>query len=79
MSSENSKDHKKCGKKSKLMFAYGILQLGSSGISAIALAAIAISISPIKEEANIFNQCVEEVINESKNYSLAVNFCKGGS
>ncbi len=79
MSEENTKSNKKCDKKSKLMFVYGILQLSSSVISAVALAAIALSICPIKEESKIFNKCVDEVINEGQDYSSAVNFCKGWS
>ena len=38
---EEKKDSKKCGGKKKIMFAYGIIQLGSSFVSAIALVAIA--------------------------------------
>ena len=41
MTEENKTDKKKCGGKSKAMFAYGIIQLGSSFVSAVALAAIA--------------------------------------
>ena len=39
--SEEKKDSKKCSRKKNIMFAYGFIQLGSSFVSAIALAAIA--------------------------------------
>ena len=50
MTEENKKDKKKCGGKSKAMFAYGIIQLGSSVVSAIALAAIALSFYSLKKK-----------------------------
>ena len=37
---EEKKDSKKCSGKKNIMFAYGFIQLGSSFVSAIALAAI---------------------------------------
>ena len=78
MTDENNKDKKKCDNKGKAMFAYGIIQLGSSVISAVALAAIALSFSSIKKEAKVFNECVEEVKESGKNSSSAVRFCNGG-
>ena len=78
MTEETKKDKKKCGGKGKAMFAYGILQLGSNVISALALAAIALSFCSIKKEATIFNECVEEVQANGKSSSNAVNFCNGG-
>ena len=78
MTDENSKDKKKCSSKSKAMFAYGIVQLGSSVVSALALAAIAINFCALKKEAKVFNECVEEVKTSGKNTSSAVRFCNGG-
>ena len=78
MTEDNNKDNKKCGGKGKAMFAYGILQLGSSVISALALAAIALSFGSIKKEAKLFNDCVEEVKANGKSSSNAVRFCNGG-
>ena len=78
MTEENKKDKKKCGGKSKAMFAYGIIQLGSSVVSAVALAAIALSFCSIKKEAKLFNECVEEVQASGTNASNAVRFCNGG-
>ena len=78
MTEANNKDNKKCAGKGKAMFAYGILQLGSSVISALALAAIALSFCSIKKEAKLFNDCVEEVKANGKSSSNAVRFCNGG-
>ena len=79
MTDENKKEKKKCGGKGKAMFAYGILQLGSNVISALALAAIALSFCSLKKEAKVFNECVEEVQKSGKSSSSAVRFCNGGS
>ena len=78
MTDENSNDKKKCGGKGKAMFAYGIIQLSSNVISAIALAAIALSFCSLKKEAKVFNECVEEVQANGKSSSGAVRFCNGG-
>ena len=59
MTEENKTDKKKCGGKSKAMFAYGIIQLGSSVVSAVALAAIALSFCSLKQESKMFNQCID--------------------
>ena len=78
MTDENNKDKKKCGEKRKAMFAYGIIQLGSSVVSALALTAIAISFCSINKEAKVFNECVEEVKASGKSNSTAVRYCNGG-
>ena len=78
MTEENKTDKKKCGGKSKAMFAYGIIQLGSSAVSAVALAAIALSFCSLKQESKMFNECVEEVQATGKSSSDAVSFCNGG-
>ena len=78
MTDENNKDKKKCGSKGKAMFAYGIIQLGSSVVSSLALAAIALSFCSLKKEAKVFNECVEEVQASGKSSSTAVRFCNGG-
>ena len=79
MTEENQKSKKKCGGKSKAMFAYGIIQLGSSVVSAIALAAIALSFCSVKQESKVFNECVEEIQSTGKSSSDAVRFCNGGN
>ena len=78
MTEENKTQKNKCGGKSKAMFAYGIIQLGSSVVSAIALAAIALSFCYVKQESKVFNECVEEVKTTGKSSSYAVRFCNGG-
>ena len=78
MIEENKADKKKCSSKGKAMFAYGIIQLGSSVISAVALAAIALSFCSIKQESKMFNECVEEVQANGKSSSYAVRYCNGG-
>ena len=78
MTEENKTDKKKCGGKGKAMFAYGIIQLGSSVVSALALTAIALSFCSIKQESKVFNECVEEIQASGKSSSGAVRFCNGG-
>ena len=78
MTEENKTDKKNCGGKSKAMFAYGIIQLSSSIVSAVALAAIALSFCSLKQESKLFNECVEEIQSTGKNSSDAVRFCNGG-
>ena len=78
MTDESNNAKKKCGGKGKAMFAYGIIQLSSSVISALALATIAFSFCSIKKEAKVFNECVEEVQANGKSSSYAVRFCNGG-
>ena len=78
MTEENKTDKKKCGGKGKAMFAYGIIQLGSSVVSALALTAIAVSFCSLKQESKVFNECVEEIQATGKSSSDAVRFCNGG-
>ena len=78
MTEEIKTDKNKCTGKGKAMFAYGMLQLGSSVVSAIALVAIALSFCSVKQESKLFNDCVEEVKVTGKSSSYAVRFCNGG-
>ena len=78
MTEENKTDKKKCSGKGKAMFAYGIIQLGSNVVSAVALAAIALSFCSLKQESKVFNECVEEIQATGKSSSDAVRFCNGG-
>ena len=77
--SEAKNEKKSCNGKGKAMLTYGILQLGSSLISAISLALIALSLCGLKSESKNFNNCVEEKIEESFTISDAVNYCNGGN
>ena len=76
---ESKNEKKSCSSKGKSMFIYGILQLGSSLVSAISLALIALSLCSLKTESKNFNTCVEERIDQSTSVSAAVNFCNGGN
>ena len=78
MTEKNKTDKKNCGGKGKAMFAYGIIQLGSSVVSALALTAIALSFCSLKQESKVFNECVEEIQATGKSSSDAVRFCNGG-
>ena len=78
MTEENKTDKKKCSGKGKAMFAYGIIQLGSNFVSAVALAAIALSFCSVKQKSQMFNECVEEVKATGKSASSSVRFCNGG-
>ena len=78
MINETQKETKKCTGKGRAMFAYGILQLGSSLVSALALIVIALSFCSIKKEAKVFNECIKEVQASGKSASSAVHFCNGG-
>tara|TARA_Y100001978_G_scaffold157690_1_gene143282 strand:+ start:788 stop:1021 length:234 start_codon:yes stop_codon:yes gene_type:complete len=75
---EEKKASKSCSGKSKAMFAYGIIQLGSTVVSALALAAIALGICSIKKESKFFNDCVEEIVSTGSGKADAVRFCNGG-
>ena len=73
------KDSKKCGGKKKIMFAYGFIQLGSSFVSAVALAAIAFGFCSIKKESKVFNNCVTEIVENGSSNAEAVRYCNGGN
>ncbi len=77
--SEEKKDSRKCGDKKKIMVTYGFIQLGSSFVSAIALAAIAFGFCSIKKESKVFNNCVTEVIENGSTNAEAVRYCNGGN
>lgn len=76
--SEEKKTSKTCSGKSKAMFAYGVIQLGSSFVSAIALVAISFGFCSLKKESKLFNQCVEEIVSTGSGKADAVRFCNGG-
>ena len=75
---EEKKVTKGCGGKKKAMLAYGLIQISSSVISAVALAAIAFSFCSLKKESKVFNDCVEEMIDSGSGKADAVRFCNGG-
>ena len=60
------------------MLPYRFIQISATVVSAIALAAIALSLCPLKQQSNAFNECVAEVISQGENNSQAVRHCNGG-
>ena len=76
---EEKKESKKCGGKKKIMVAYGFIQLGSSFVSAIALAAIAFGFCSVKKESKVFNNCVTEIVENGITNAEAVRYCNGGN
>tara|TARA_B100000212_G_C27147580_1_gene436058 strand:- start:65 stop:298 length:234 start_codon:yes stop_codon:yes gene_type:complete len=76
--SEERKTSKSCNGKSKAMLAYGVIQLGSTFLSALALVAIAFGFCSLKKESKFFNQCVEEIVSTGSGKADAVRFCNGG-
>ena len=77
--SVEKKELKKCGGKKKIMVAYGLIQLGSSFLSAIALTAIAFGFCSLKKESKVFNNCVTEIIENGSTNAEAVRYCNGGN
>ncbi len=77
--SVEKKESKKCGEKKRLMIAYGFIQLGSSFVSAVALAAIAFSFCSLKKESKVFNSCVTEIVENGNTNAEAVRYCNGGN
>ena len=77
--SEEKKDLQKCGGKKKIMVAYGFIQLGSSFVSAIALATIAFGFCSVKKESKVFNNCVDEIVKNGSTNAEAVRYCNGGN
>ena len=76
---EEKKDSKKCSGKKKIMIAYGFIQLGSSFVSAVALAVIAFGFCSVKKESKVFNSCVTEIVKSGSTNSEAVRYCNGGN
>ena len=72
------KDIKKDCVKNKAMLAYGVIQLASKVLSAVALLAIALGFYSLKKESNFFNECVEEIKATGSPTADSVRFCTGG-
>ena len=61
MTTESKSENQACGGKKRFMLAYGAIQLGTSLVSALSLAVVAISFCSFKQESKLFNECVQEV------------------
>ncbi len=79
MAKDKNNAKKNCGNRKGAMVAYGVIQLGTGVISALSLAAIALSFCSVKKEAKVFTDCVQEVRESGKSSSTAVRFCNGGN
>ena len=75
---DTKKDTKKDFIKNKVMLAYGVIQLSSKVLSAVALVAIALGFCSLKKESNFFNECVEEIKATGSPTADSVRFCTGG-
>ena len=75
---DKKNETKKDFKKNKVMLAYGVIQLGSRVLSAVALVVIAIGFCSLKKESNFFNECVEEMKATGSPIADSVRFCSGG-
>ncbi len=73
------KKHEKCSENRKyLWFLFTGATLLSRAILATSLLVIAIKINPLKEQADIFNNCVDELSGKGESISKRVNYCNGG-
>jgi len=75
---DTKQDTKKDFIKNKVMLAYGVIQLGSKVVSAVALVAIALGFCSLKKESNFFNECVQEIKATGSPTADSVRFCTGG-
>ena len=77
MADDNQTNQSRGGKK-KAMMAYGVVQISATVVSAISLAAIALSLCPLKQQSSAFNGCVTEMIAQGESNVQAVRHCNGG-
>ena len=74
----NNSKKKGCGGKKKAMLAYGVIQISASVVSAISLAAIALSLCAVKQQSKAFNTCINQSIEQGLEQAQAVRYCNGG-
>ena len=60
------------------MLSYGVIQLGSTIVSAVGLLAIVLNFFLLKKVSNFFNECVEEMKATGSPTADSVRFCTGG-
>ena len=75
---DDNQTNQSCGSKKKAMLAYGVVQISATVVSAISLAAIALSLCPLKQQSSAFNGCVTEMIAQGESNAQAVRHCNGG-
>ena len=76
--SDGNTSNQSYGGNKKAMLPYRFIQVSAAVVSAIALAAIALSLCPLKQQSNAFNDCVAEIISQGETNSQAVRHCNGG-
>jgi hypothetical protein len=76
--SDDNQANQSCGGKKKAMLAYGLIQISATVVSAISLAAIALSLCPLKQQSTTFNGCISEIIAQGESNAQAVRHCNGG-
>ena len=74
----NNSKKKGCGGKKKAMLAYGVIQISASVVSAISLAAIALSLCAVKQQSKAFNTCINQSVEQGLEQAQAVRYCNGG-
>ena len=74
----NNSKTKGCGGKKKAMLAYGVIQISASVVSAISLAAIALSLCAVKQQSEAFSTCINQSIEQGLEQAQAVRYCNGG-
>ena len=77
--SEKTTSTPSCGGKKKVMLAYGIVQISTTVVSALSLAAIALGLCSIKQRSQAFNGCTAEVASGDMSTAEAVRYCNGGN
>jgi hypothetical protein len=75
---DDNQSNQNCGSKKKAMLAYGLVQISATVVSAVSLAAIALSLCPLKQQSTAFNGCVTEMIAQGESNAQAVRHCNGG-
>ena len=76
--SDDTNKQQSCGGKKRAMFAYGLVQISATVLSAVSLAAIAVGLCAVKQESLLFTGCVETVVAEGRSQAEAVRYCNGG-
>ena len=76
--SEEITNQQFCGGKRSPMLDYGLVQISSTVVSAVSLAAIAFGLCAVKQQSHLFNGCVEAVVEEGRSQAEAVRYCNGG-
>ena len=75
---DDNQTNQSCGSKKKAMLAYGVVQISATVVSVISIAAIALSLCPLKQQSSAFNGCVTEMIAQGESNVQAVRHCNGG-